>query len=423
MHDPARPKTHNGDLAHLPTALEPLTEAKRWVNWSWKRREAKDGTAKWTKPPLRPSNLRNASSTDPETWNTYRRASQRVQDGEADGIGFMLLDSTIGAIDLDDCCERNAKRRKIKIDDWACALREEADGTYCEVTVSGHGLRLIGSADGDKVHRRFAIPDARPNAAIEVFRKAERFITISGLQLGQCDHLPSLDSVIDTVVRRYGNAPRPQASAERHSERRDFDYLIRHGAREGERSEAFQAVVWHLASQGRSIDDIVDELARHPDGIGLKYADRLQQEVARSFEKWQRQSPTRSHDLPIIKVEAGKIARVVDESQAALLGARLPIFVRGGRLMEPITVEREAADGRSTTTTVFAALSKEKIGYLLNKQAAIFQRFDGRREIWVATNPPVDLAGTEVLAVSRGGRHRRRANHTRRWLDSQHGWL
>ena len=56
---------------------------------------------------------------------------------------------------------------------------------------------------------------------------------------------------------------------------RDYDDLIRKGAPQGERSEQFHRVVWHLANKGWTIDQIVQELARHPNGIGLKYANRL----------------------------------------------------------------------------------------------------------------------------------------------------
>ena len=50
--------------------------------------------------------------------------------------------------------------------------------------------------------------------------------------------------------------------------------------------ENFQEVVWHLASMGWTIERIFDELAKHPNGIGLKYAGRLLAEVTRSYEKW-----------------------------------------------------------------------------------------------------------------------------------------
>ena len=47
-------------------------------------------------------------------------------------------------------------------------------------------------------------------------------------------------------------------------------------------------MVWHLAGNGWTIEQIVDELSKHPNGIGAKYATRLLAEVTRSFGKWQR---------------------------------------------------------------------------------------------------------------------------------------
>jgi hypothetical protein len=67
----------------------------------------------------------------------------------------------------------------------------------------------------------------------------------------------------------------------------DYDDIIRGGAPEGQRSEAFNRVVWHLAAKGWTAEQITSERARYPTGIGLKYADRLYAEVLRSIAKWQ----------------------------------------------------------------------------------------------------------------------------------------
>ena len=78
-------------------------------------------------------------------------------------------------------------------------------------------------------------------------------------------------------------------------------------------------MVWHLANKGWNIDQIVQELGRYPNGIGVKYADRLQREVTRSYNKWRRRNPVQRHGLPIIRSVDGQIARVVDEAQTALV--------------------------------------------------------------------------------------------------------
>lgn len=99
-----------------------------------------------------PRDLTLARSNDRSTWGSYERALCRWQDGDADGIGFMLLGSNVGAADLDHCCKRDADKKKTAIDPWARKLRAEAGGAYCEVTVSGEGLRLIGTAAGSELN-------------------------------------------------------------------------------------------------------------------------------------------------------------------------------------------------------------------------------------------------------------------------------
>src|SRR5262245_12836460 len=274
--------SEDADLAHLPSALVPLTEEKRWVVWPWELRTTKSGKEKWTKPPRQARNpRRNARSNDPSTWGSYADAVAAVAAGNADGIGYMLKDSKIGAIDLDHCVDQEST----KLEPWAEQLCGEANGSYQEITVSGGGLRIIGIASGPETHRRFNFD--RSGAGIELYRNTARYITISGLQIGQCPGLPPLDAFIDMLFARHSgqaaggldfNDADPQASP-------DYDDLIQHGAPEGQRSELFQAVVWHLAGKGWSAEQITDELAQHPNGIGAKYAGRLHPEVSRSYEK------------------------------------------------------------------------------------------------------------------------------------------
>ena len=107
-----KPQTFNGDLANLPVALERLTAEARWVVWRWQPRRKKsgelerdkNGSPKWTKPPFRaryPGQF--AKSDDPDTWGSYSDAVAAVEHGDANGIGYALLGSDVGAIDLDKC--------------------------------------------------------------------------------------------------------------------------------------------------------------------------------------------------------------------------------------------------------------------------------------------------------------------------------
>jgi putative DNA primase/helicase len=297
-----KPRTFNGDLENLPAALERLTAERRWLVWKWEARCKKsgepdldkNGEPKWTKPPYQARFPKHHAATDdPTTWGTYLDAVDAVQAGEADGIGYALLGSDLGAIDLDKC--RDAATGELA--QWAEALHAEAGGAYHEVTVSGQGTRILGTANGPSRQRRFNLGHGD---GIELFRNTKKYITISGNERGTCAGLPPIDDLIDTLEERFDeqkgrtravtdvfdfNDAAPQS--------RDYDDLIRNGVPEGDRSEEFQRVVWHLASKGMTAEEITDELARHPNGIGLKYADRLHAEVLRSYDKWRSQRRSR----------------------------------------------------------------------------------------------------------------------------------
>jgi hypothetical protein len=284
-----KPKTFNGDLAHLPAALAPLCPQQRWVVWKWEWRPSKNGVGgKWTKVPYQAHNTSlKAKSNDPSTWGSYTDAVTAVAAGEADGIGFMLSTSDITAGDLDHCRDPETGT----VAPWADKLHAEANGAYREVTVSGRGMRIIGiTRSGLKAHHKFTF-DRETGAGLELYRNTARYITISGLEVGSCAELPPLDGFVDTMVARYDG--KAQSANGAHGQQGydfnkagaqiDYDDVIRNGAPEGQRSELFQACVWHLAAKGKSVEEIVAELEQHPHGIGEKYEGRLPEEVGRSF--------------------------------------------------------------------------------------------------------------------------------------------
>jgi hypothetical protein len=191
------PKTHCGDLAAPPPALTPLCLMPHWLVWKWQRRS---NGHKWTKPPFCSNDpSRHAANNNPATWSTRHAAVKAVLAGKASGVGFALTNTEIGAIDLDHCRDLETG----KIDAWAHEILNTAPTAYHEVTVSGSGLRIIGIAKGAAQHKKFAINGGRPDAAIEVYRRAVRYITISGLEISNCAELPNIDAVIDNIVARH----------------------------------------------------------------------------------------------------------------------------------------------------------------------------------------------------------------------------
>jgi hypothetical protein len=392
----AKPQTFNGDLASLPPALAPLTRLPRWVVWKWELRKSR-GADKWTKPPYRASDPKwPAKSNDPSTWDTYDVALTAFTGGACDGIGFMLRDAQIGAGDLDHV--RDPASGTLLT--WAEQLVLEANeaGAYVELTVSGTGLRFIGVAHGPEIHRKF-IFDRQTGAGIELYRNCTRYITVSGLgSVKRCPDMQVIDPLIDRLFARYGAPPPDQYdfnSAGLQSGSIDYQNLIQNGAPQGDRSEYFQAVVWHLAGQGLSPDEIADELAKHPGGIGRKYSGRLLGEVERSYQKWQihkRAAVTGSAaatgtSWPQIHITPGELPHVVNQAEDALLLLGREIYQRGDLVVRPIS----SNPGPWPLSWRLLPMTKPHLIETLTC-AARFLKYDRRAKGWVAVDAPENIA-------------------------------
>ena len=270
------PKTYIGDVANFPAVLLPLMEQPHWVAWRWVRKNGK-----WTKPPYRAHDpARLACTDDPQTWNCFSNAVKAVTAGNADGIGFALTNSGIAAIDLDHC--RDAETGAI--DEWAANLMSRIPGAYTEITASGCGLRIIGRGTGTELHRKFEIRDAQNGAAVELYRRATRYITVSGLEVGACHELPYIDNLLDSLVTEYGRSD--------HGDERTIRDIIKNGSPVGHRSLDFNRVVWSLAGMGYDVDKIEERLAQYPNGIAAKYLGRLRGEIERCYAKWESANDT-----------------------------------------------------------------------------------------------------------------------------------
>ena len=161
------PQTFNGDITALPVALRLLSEKDQWVVWLW----ARGDSGKWTKPPLQARfPHRRAKNNDPATWSSHAEAAHAVQEGLGHGIGFVLTDTEIAAIDLDHCRDSETGA----IDGWAQAIIDRVSDAYIEVTVSGSGLRVVGTATGKVTHTRYKV-SGHNGAGIELYRRAVRY--------------------------------------------------------------------------------------------------------------------------------------------------------------------------------------------------------------------------------------------------------
>src|SRR5262245_27894901 len=138
----------------MPPALKPLAEQKRWVVWKWEPTES----GKLTKVPYEgrtPS--RKARTTKSTTWCDLKTAMLAYTGGKADGIGYVLTNGDISAIDIDDC--RNATTGELHA--WA-AEQITRSNSYAEVTPSNEGARIIGlSNGGNSLNNPYTVPNAK----------------------------------------------------------------------------------------------------------------------------------------------------------------------------------------------------------------------------------------------------------------------
>lgn len=113
----------------IPTELK---VRDHWVVWRWDKRNGK-----WTKPPYQ-VNGRPAKSNDPTTWVSFEAAIKAFENGNFDGVGFVLTENDPYAMaDLDHCLDSVGNVKA-----WAADVVGQLS-SYTERTPSGEGLRVI----------------------------------------------------------------------------------------------------------------------------------------------------------------------------------------------------------------------------------------------------------------------------------------
>jgi AAA domain len=291
----ARPTTHEKDLARMPRALAPLCERPQWAVWRWTQME----NGRWQKPPFVATQpRRHASTKDPSTWSEYGTALSTVQAGKADGLSYILTEhDPFAAIDLDHC--RHVGTHSIDV--WAQNFLDAGRYSYSEVTPSGSGCRIWGLANGNAVHKKFSLEIDGKLVAVELFRRTNKALTITGYRLDTVRELANIDRVIDwglvwgerrkaaaveTVAPVEGNGFNGSGSQYSIDQ---IEQIVRDGPPPGgNRSDVFHSIVGHYIGCGWSAEQILEHLQQFPDGIGGRYLreDRLHKEIVRSASKY-----------------------------------------------------------------------------------------------------------------------------------------
>jgi hypothetical protein len=197
----------------IPTCLMPYAEARAWVCWSYTGQDRR-------KVPYAPETGRAASSTDPTTWAPLA-AAQRLGKGHRftpprGGIGIVSR-AVPGLVflDLDRCMDATTGE---PVNDDAARLLEACAATYAERTPSGAGVRIIGTVAD------IAAPISRKGStasglALEVYRDAPRYLTVSGRRYAEHpDHLADISGevldVLGTLRGTAGNATTGEAEGD-----------------------------------------------------------------------------------------------------------------------------------------------------------------------------------------------------------------
>lgn len=152
-------------IANVPAVLR---QRRQWVGF--KLVANGDGKPKKV-PAIATDPDKNASSTRPATWRSYREARAGLKAGRFDAIGYALNGDVVG-IDLD------GERWVVgdgELSEEAQALVERF-GTYSEWSVSGRGLHVLLSGDSSFTGR------ANHAAGVELYSR-QRFFIVTGQRI------------------------------------------------------------------------------------------------------------------------------------------------------------------------------------------------------------------------------------------------
>jgi putative DNA primase/helicase len=381
-----KPQAQNGDLRNLPKALAPLVALPHWVLWRYEKKGDD-----WTKVPYQPNN-KKAASDNPATWFSYGDVIIHVD--KFDGIGFCLLNSGFGAFDIDKC-------RSSAIHPWANDLVTRV-GSYTEISPSGTGLRIIGYSTIQKKGRKQPVVDG---VSLETYAQGKRYITITGNPLPDApQQLVNIEKVIDEVVAEL-DANKKQKKKSGTSDKSELPADLRrmlhfedHGAGAATggyptRSELFFAFINEALRKGIDENRIVEVTldpayagyaiyAHVVDNGGEDYVKRQIEQAANVY--------TDDKGRTFIQVVGGKLDETWRATQQALIAHNCPIYVRGGRLVEPQWRWEKSSDDeqRQVLTARFKSYNLSRLMDVTAHRAVQFQKYDGRSRKLNDIDPP-----------------------------------
>ena len=181
----------------IPAALRTLPQ---WVAWRYETRDGKS-----TKAPINAKSngaLAYAKTNDPTTWSDLSTAlSACGVHSELAGVGFCFAqDDGLTGIDLDHVIDADTGELKPE----ALEILERFQGTYAEVSPSGHGLRLFcyGKA------RRSGKNIGKVKWCEVYAHPSSRYLTVTGNQWGSnAAEVTEQQAALDWLHERFMQKP------------------------------------------------------------------------------------------------------------------------------------------------------------------------------------------------------------------------
>jgi hypothetical protein len=269
-----------------------LKELHQWVLWKWEWKEGSEGKeGKWDKPPYQP-NRRKASSTNPETWNSFRTVIEAYSEGDFDGIG-VVADKTnrLVHIDLDDCIDDLG----IELKPWAQNIVDKLN-SYTYITPSGEGLRVVVTGTVPENGRRTDVmEDGEEQGRIEIYQAAHYLCVTGHLWSQETLTIEDRQNEVNEIWQQYfGEKDDPQEELSRSVELRstpleDWEVIAKaHRAGNGEKfARLWKGDITGYPSQSEA-DQALCNLLAFWTGKDPEQMDRLFRQSGLYREKWDR---------------------------------------------------------------------------------------------------------------------------------------
>ena len=226
---------------------EELKQDAAWVN-VWNK----------SKIPMQTNRRKGASSVLPDTWGTFEKATENVEDGTYDGIGYVFHGTGIIGIDIDAGRDEDGFLSPLAVEIIRCCR------SYTEWSRSGRGVHIL-------IRGKLPFKGRNNRQGVEIYQSS-RFFIMTGRKLIY-SVIAENQAAVDHIVKTYfADAPKEGRDGSIQSQRiytplfekpdgKKIRLKPRYPEiRPGSRNLSLTSLAGQLHSQGYSKGDIYKEL-------------------------------------------------------------------------------------------------------------------------------------------------------------------